>query len=597
MNFYLNRKRSRSDDYQSRVSTPEVSVIDRDGLKFLWEYAKPHLSKLVLAFIISIPVAALSGIIAWSVNRATQSFSEGQMQVNMFLWLGAANAFMILYSCLQVFNTYTLSSLQATIGNNIRIDLYDEIQQNSISFHINIRTGELSNLIGNDSQYAAGGVLELYSTFWQRPIVILCLAGFMLYMNPILSLLSLTFFPFLGICIIKLSRNARSIESRFIEKQGQLMGEMIESLINIRQIKAFSQESAHKLSLTQKCNELLYFFKKVVLIKSLILPTTEILSSIGIAAMAVVAYFQLQHGTTTPGEIAGCLTAAISIKRVTREFSSSVVELQRSFAAIRRISRIKGHSEQYQNLYSIKEPIKTIMFEKVSFSYDGKNNIIRSATFKIQRGERVVIIGPSGGGKTCLLDMITGFYTCTSGMIKVNNYNLADVGLVSWRNQIGVVAQEPFLFEGDILQNIIYGYPNASNDEVLHAVRRAGCLEMIERLPEGIHTQVGERGARLSGGERKRVALARALIRPISVLLLDEATSELDIAIEEKILRVIDTLAKEMIIINVSHRPATIQHSDKILFVENGIIQEITPSDADCLLSKTISADCSLEIL
>jgi len=591
MNYFRNRKGLKTFGVIGREETSKWSVLDLNGLKFLWRYTKPHLKKLIIAFVVSLPIAALSGVIAWSVKQATQSFTEGKTPFDIFLWLGAAIVFMILYSLLQLFNTYTLSSLQATISKNIRIDLYDDIQKNTISFHTNIRTGELSNFIGNDSQYAAGGVLELYGTFWQRPIIILCLAGFMFYMNPMLSALALTFFPLLSICVVKLSRKARIVESSFIENQGQLMGDMIESLVNIQQVKAFSQEVAHRQRLADKSNQMLDLFKRVVFLRSVISPTTEILSSIGVVAMSILAYFQLQKGITTPGAIAGCIAAAISLKRVTREASSSIVELQRSFAAIHRISRVTANTEHPSERLALTERISRIEFDNVTFSYDGKTNVIQSASFEINNGERVAVIGPSGGGKTCLLDMIAGFYPCTSGVIKINDHNMMDVSLVTWRNQIGIVTQEPFLFEGDILQNIKYGYSGASMDDVLSAARRAGCFEMIERFPKGINTLVGERGCRLSGGERKRIALARALVRPISVLLLDEATSELDTAIEEKILSIIDNFASDIIVINVSHRPSAIQHADRVLFVANGNIREISKKEATDSFKASISGD------
>lgn len=588
MNQLAINKKYSTLDLDDTEKTSKKSAIDRDGLAFLWEYTKPQFGKLVVAFFTSLPIAAFGGIIAWSIKQATQSFATGDMHESMFLWLGLSIVFMILCSCIQIINTYVLSSLHAIIGNNIRIDLYDEIHQNSISFHSNIRTGELANFIGNDAQFAAGGVVEIYSAFWQRPCIILCLVGFMYYMNPLLSIVALTFFPLLSLCVIKLSYRVRKIESRYIENFGQLMGDMIESLTNIRQVKAFSQEANHRKTLVKKCNKLISFFKKVVLIKSFISPVTEIFSSIGLVAMAIIAYYQLQQGITTPGAIAGCLTAAISLKRVTKELSLSVVELQRSFAAIHRIYRLSGYTDKNRDLYSINEPVKTLALENVSFSYDLKKEIIQGANIEFHQGEHVAVIGPSGGGKTSLLDLIIGFYPCTSGKIKVNGRDLADINLKSWRNQIGIVTQDPFLFDMTIEQNIKYGNFYASPNQILTAVERTGCLEMINRLPDGIKTMVGERGCRLSGGERKRVALARALIRPISVILLDEATSELDPVVEEDILSVIGKLAKDMIIINVSHRPSIIRHSDRIILIKHGTINEFSPTDCEKILNTDI---------
>ena len=194
---------------------------------------------------------------------------------------------------------------------------------------------------------------------------------------------------------------------------------------------------------------------------------------------------------------------------------------------------------------------------------------------ELRRGERVAVIGPSGAGKTTLLDLLIGFYPCTTGRILVNGMDLSTLDVKAWRRQIGIVTQEPFLFDATVADNIQYGNPEADPQMILLAARRAGCGEMLQRLPDGVRTVVGERGCRLSGGERKRVALARALVRPIAVLILDEATSELDEENERAILDVLDELARDMLIVNVSHRPSILNHCDRALLLDEGILREL----------------------
>jgi ATP-binding cassette, subfamily B, bacterial MsbA len=308
-------------------------------------------------------------------------------------------------------------------------------------------------------------------------------------------------------------------------------------------------------------------------------PITEVINSIAIGLMALLAYYQIQHGLTTPGAVAGCLVAAIGLKKPLKGLSQSLVELQRSFAAVRRITWALGKTSRHTGLAVAEGPVRQLALDHVSFSYDGQRQILRDLCLDLRRGQRVAIIGSSGAGKTTLLDLITGFYPCTSGHIFADGRDLSSLDLKSWRKQIGIVSQEPFLFDASIEENIQYGNPQADPDQIARAAHRAGCNEMLARLPEGLKTRVGERGCRLSGGERKRVALARALVRPISIIVLDEATSELDPEMEESVLGVIDALTPELLVLNVSHRPSILRHCDRALVLEDGTIRETAPAE------------------
>jgi ABC-type multidrug transport system fused ATPase/permease subunit len=193
--------------------------------------------------------------------------------------------------------------------------------------------------------------------------------------------------------------------------------------------------------------------------------------------------------------------------------------------------------------------------------------VLTGLTLDARQGERIGIVGPSGAGKTTFVDLLIGFYPCTAGRILVDGQDLSSLDPASWRRQIGIVSQEPFLFDDTIEENIHLGWSEAGRERIAEAAARAGCEELLARLPDGLATRVGERGSRLSGGERKRVALARALVRPVSILILDEATSELDAAVEERILESVDNLAADLIVFHVSHRPSVLAHCDRAIFL------------------------------
>lgn len=554
-------------------------VIDRDGLRFLWQYARPRRKTLAVSFVAAILLAGLGAAVAWSVKQITESLTQGGTARTVAFWVGVALAAVVIRSVLEIFNRLIMTTLYARLSHQIRLDLFRQIQDNPMAFYTHVRTGELASLIGNDVQSAAAGVLEIFSVLWETPATLLFLVGVMFYFNPLLSLIALALMPAFSWCVTRISRRARTAQMRFMENQAQLLGVMVESIVNVRQVKAFGLEAQQTERLAERGEYLIHFLRKATMLMSLVSPVTEIINSLGIGAMALLAYYQIQHGLTTPGAVAGCLVAAIGLKRPLKGLSQSLVELQRSFAAIRRIHWAMGHAGVQRELPAIHGPVDRIALEDVGFSYDGQRFLLKDINALFRRGERVAIVGPSGAGKTTLLDLITGFYPASSGRILLDGKDLYTVDLKSWRRLIGIVSQEPFLFDASIEENIRYGHPDATPQQVLDAAQRAGCEEMLRRLPEGIRTRVGERGCRLSGGERKRVAIARALVRPISVLVLDEATSELDAEMEENILQVIDRIAPDLLVLNVSHRPSILQHCDRSMLLENGALRQVAEGD------------------
>jgi ATP-binding cassette subfamily B protein len=274
------------------------------------------------------------------------------------------------------------------------------------------------------------------------------------------------------------------------------------------------------------------------------------------------------------------LTAAFALKGSVRKLAESFLMLQRSSAAVHRLEWILGRTSPSRKNQELNDPIHSIKLIDLFFSFDGRRQVLHKVQFSVSRGERIAVWGPSGSGKTTLMDLITGLYPPTSGQIQINDLDLSKIDLDSFRRQIGVVTQDPFLFEGTIEENIVFGYPTIEEAEIRKAAELEGLRETLCRLPQGLKTSVGERGARLSGGERKRVALARALVRPISILILDEATSEMEAQVEEEILSSIDNLSTNLIIFIVSHRASILNHCDKILEVSYGWVslKEGSPS-------------------
>ena len=570
------------DSDQSTDSTVWIAA-NRRSIGFLWRYARPYRSSLVAAFLTSIPLVALGGVLPWAFKQVADVFSLDASLKTILFWMGVGLAGVSLRSGFEILNKYILTILHIRLSNDIRNDLYERLQESSMEFHMQSRSGELSSLVSNDAQSAAAGVIELYSAMWQSPAVMVCLMGVMIYFNPLLSLFGIISIPVVSLCVTAAGKRAQTAERSFLNRQGKILGWMIESLINIREMKSFSLEGQGKEKFERLGRELVHYRKRAALLKSIVSPAAEITNGVALMAMGILAYYQIANGVTTPGAIVGCMTAALGLKRPVKQISGSVLELQRSVAAIQRISWVHGNVTEGKEVRGITGPVETIRFEDVAFSYDGRHKVLRDMRVEFCRGERIAITGSSGSGKTTLIDLLISFYPSSSGRILIDGVDILEIDPNSWRRQIGIVSQEPFLFDASIEENIRYGHLKASTERIRSAARLAGCDELIQRLPDGIKTSVGERGNRLSGGERKRVALARALVRPISVLILDEATSELDSETEESIFQSVDKLADDLIILNISHRRSVLRHCDRAIMLQEGTAQEMNITE--CMAS------------
>jgi ABC-type multidrug transport system fused ATPase/permease subunit len=452
----------------------------------------------------------------------------------------------------------------------LRNELFQWVQGQPLDFHLRRRTGELASLIGNDTEAAASGFVILFDGLLRNPINMLFLFVMMFYFNVWLSLTALLSLPLLNLLANKLGKKALEAEGHFLNSQGNLLGAIMESLTNVKQVKSLGLETDRQNRITALGQKAIQWRLKVLLYQLWVGPTAEVTNVLALLGMAVVAYYQISRGLSSTGRVVGCLTAAFALKGVVRRLAESFLMLQRSAAAVQRLEWVLRQPSNSGRRHVLPGPILRIGLVGLSFSYDGRREVLSDVTFEVEQGERVAVWGPSGSGKTTLMDLIIGLYPATGGQIRFNDLEISEIELNSFRQQIGVVTQEPFLFDGTIEENITFGYPNGDESKISYAAELAGLKKNLSRLPQGLQTPVGERGVRLSGGERKRVALARVLIRPISVLILDEATSELDAQMEEEILSSLDSLADRLIIFIVSHRKSILNHCDKIIKLSHG---------------------------
>jgi subfamily B ATP-binding cassette protein MsbA len=559
------------------VDSKRFAQINKAYLRFLSRYARPYSTVIIQAVVVTLAMASLRVVLPFAFNKVTKLLMENDAMGRIIMWMGIGLGSVTLYSGVEIIGKYLLTLLHVRLTNDMRNDLYDHIQNSPLQFHLQRQAGEITGLVSNDVNAAASGVIELFNAFIMNPTSIVFLAGTMIYFNPLLSIAAIASVPLVGFFITRAGKKARKAEFGYLEEESRMLGSMVESLVNVKQVKSFGLEKQQQDKVRRLGEKLVELRKKAVLMKAAVSPAAEILNVLALLLMALIAYYQLKSGHTTQSDIVGCLTAAFAVKSPVKTLSNALVAVQRSVAGWQRIDWIFGGARENGGQRKAPEvPVQQITLRDLSFSYDGRAAILADVHLTVHRGERLAVFGRSGAGKTTLVDLIIGFYPASSGKIFIGEDDISQIDVEQWRNQIGIVTQEPFLFNGSIEDNIRHGYADADPEQIRKAARLAGCEEIVHRLPGGLAASVGERGIRLSGGERKRVALARAIVRPISVLLLDEATSELDSAIENDILSAIDELSRDLIVLHVSHRPAILNHCDRAVILEGGTVRELT---------------------
>ena len=568
---------------RATASTESIkfATINKAYLTFLLEYAKPYRKTLLLAFVVTLFLASLRAVLPFALKRVSELFLENDALGPIVFWMAIGLGSVTLWSGVDIIGRYLLTILHVRLTNDMRDDLYEHIQNSPLQFHLQRQTGELGGLLSNDVKAAASGVIELFHAAIMSPASILFLAATMLYFNPLLSLFAIGSVPLVGFFVTRASKKARKAEFGYLEEESRLMGTLVESLVNVKQVKSFGLGAQQKEKVRKLGDKLVELRKKAVLMKAAVSPASEILNVLALLVMALIAYYQLKAGKTTHADIVGCLTAAFAIKSPVKALSNAIVAIQRSVAGWQRISWIidSVKEEAENDKKRLKIPVNKIELHELSFAYDGRTPILADVNLTVRRGERLAVLGHSGAGKTTLVDLLMGLYPASSGSVLIDGDDIRQINLPQWRQQIGIVTQEPFLFSGSIEENIRHGFADADQQSIQKAAHIAGCDEMLQRLPGGLQAWVGERGNRLSGGERKRIALARAIVRPISVLILDEATSELDTAIENEILDAIDRISEELIIIHASHRPSLFNHCDRVVALERGGLRELRQED------------------
>jgi len=540
-------------------------------------FLKPYLSRMLLAGLLVMGVAAinlallrLAGTL-WDVITVQHDGRRMTELIALFLGL------VVLQGLCSMGHSYLTAWVSQHIVADFRTHLFAHLQTLSVSFFARRRTGELLSRLMNDVTVIQSVVTETPIDSAKQLVTFVGGIAFLLVMNWRLCLLILVLLPLLVVVAKLFGRRLKSL-STSIQDQTAVLSTLIEEVISgIRVVKSFVQTPREERRFSDQVFHTLSLTMRRAGIMAVFIPVISLLTFSAAAAVLWYGGRQVIEGTVSPGDLfAFVLFAGILIG----PFSSAA----RVFAQIR---EAQGATERVFEILDARSEVADapgavvltavaghVTVEQVGFAYDPRQPVLTDLSFEANPGQLVAIVGPTGAGKTTLINLIHRFYDPTAGRITIDGHDLRQVTLESWYRQIALVPQETILFGGTILDNITYGHRDADEAAVREASRAAHAHEFIMSFPEQYRTVVGEKGVNLSGGQRQRLAIARAILKNPRILLLDEATSSLDSESERLVQEALEQLMKGRTTFVIAHRLTTVQRADKILVLNQGRLVE-----------------------
>ena len=543
----------------------------------LWKYVKPYSNRLVWASLFMIGVAIFTTASMWILKYVIDRiFIEKNTQMLLYISLALPVIFFLKGIC-----AYGQGYLMSYIGQKLVVDLRNELYQHyqrlSMEFFENKRTGSIVSRITNDVGIIQNAVSSGLVSIVKDGLTIVGLIGLMFYLNWRFAAYTLVFSPLAIYVIVSFGKKLRKVSTESQAKMADIYSLLLETISGIKIVKAFSTEVREIQRFGKENNN---YFNIIMHSMRVIALSPPLMEFIGVLGSTIIVWYgglEVIKGVWTAGAFFSFVGAALSSYTPIKNFSSSNAVLQQTVAASERIFKILDTPPSVVEAEAAKElPLlkNEINFQHIGFSYNAEP-VLTDINLKVKAGEIIAIVGPSGSGKTTLVNLIPRFYDPVAGSLTIDGQDLKNVTFMSLRGQIGIVTQETILFSDTVSNNIAYGNPQASAEDITKAAKAANAHNFILAMERGYDTMIRDRGVNLSGGERQRIAMARAILRDPRILILDEATSALDSENERLVQEALDKLMVQRTTFIIAHRLSTIRKADKIVVLEKGKIVDI----------------------
>ena len=544
--------------------------------KHILELVKENKFRLFLAMVCMLVIAVASSASAFLVKPVLDDifFNKDTTMLKIIPLV------VVLIYFLRGLGMYGQDYFMNYVGENVikalRNDLYNHIQDLPIAFFHKEQTGVLMSRITNDVNIIKAMVSTAVTGSLKDSFTIAGLTFVIFYRDWKMALFAFVILPVAFFPIVEFGRRVRRISTGWQEAMADLNSFLHETFAGNKIVKAFGMESYEKKRFFDKTLDLFKLEMKAVIARSLSSPIMEFLGGLGIAFIIWYGGYKVITGSSTAGTFFSFMAAVLMLYDPVKKLSGLNNAVQQGLAAADRVFDIiemESDIKERKDPITIKRGQHRVTFENVYFKYDDVM-VLKDINLDVMAGEVLALVGMSGGGKTSLVNLIPRFYEVTRGAIKIDGMDIRDVSISSLRDQMGIVTQEPILFNESVRNNIAYGKRNATDKEIIKAAEAAYAYDFIQNFPNKFDTNIGELGGRLSGGEKQRICIARALLKDAPILILDEATSSLDAEAEMLVQKALENLMKGRTTFVIAHRLSTIDYADRIVVIVNGRIEE-----------------------
>ncbi len=548
-----------------------------NNYKRLLLYAKPYSGRLMLAFLFTSVAAAGNLFVPWILKDV---IDKVLMNKDIFLLNTIAVTIVIVFFirgiCFYA-QTYLISYVGQKVIIDIREAVYRKLQFLSLGYFEKRQTGTIMSYVTNDVGALQGSIIESATDFVTEMSILIGSLALMFNLHWKLSLLTLITMPLVAKAMDLFGKKLKRTSGIMQERVADITAVLQETISSVRVIKSFVREEYEIARFVKENYANFRAQMKNAQVMATLTPVIELIAAIGVTFLIWYGGFEVINGNLTAGALIAFLVYATNLANPIKRLSRIYGNIQKAMAAAERVFSVldeKTDIVEKDNATELKAVIGKVDFKAVTFKYNENEVILKDINLAVKAGQMVAIVGPSGAGKTTIVNLLPRFYDPVAGNIYIDDVNIADVTLASLREKIGIVPQETVLFNGSIYDNILYGDLTATTEEVMAAAKAANAHDFIMQMADQYQTQIGERGSKLSGGQRQRIAIARAILKNPRILILDEATSALDTESEKLVQDALDKLMVGRTSFVIAHRLSTILQADMIIVMEKGQIVE-----------------------
>ncbi|SEI22978.1 ABC transporter ATP-binding protein [Tardiphaga sp. OK245] len=567
--------------------------------RLVLEMLRPYRGWLIIVFLAMLVEIAMSLAAPWPLKLVlddalgshhlpawldwAHDYGIGRHTLGVALFAGIATLVIAVIGAIATYiDNYYSTSVGQWVANDLRIRIYAHLHRLSLRYYDKAKTGALMSTITTDvttlQNFASSSTLDILLDL----ITIVFMIGLMFWLDWDFTLIALGITPFLIVFVFHFKRAVKEVTRTVRQRQSEIVAVVQQGLGQVRAVTAFGRQDLELARLEAASHATVEAAMKARQVKSLLSPVVSIVVAFCTAIVLWKGTSLIVAGTMTAGALTVYLAYLAQFFKPVKDLASMTSAIAQTTVALERIQNILAADDVILEKPGAVDPGRAkgaITFENVAFAYSEEASVLRDVSLHIEPGQIVGVVGPTGSGKSTVLSLIPRFYDATSGRVLIDGVDVTDYKLSALRAQVGFVLQETVLFRGTIRENIAYGRPGATDDEIVAAAKIANADEFISRMPHGYDSMVGERGDTLSGGQRQRIGIARAVVRNSPIMILDEPTAALDPESEALVIEALRRLMQGRTVIMIAHRLSTIRDADKIIVLKDGVVAEQGSND------------------